>query len=398
VPCPGGRGRRAPRSAVSRSREAGARCSEERRGLPQWAGCPSRNEVRSCRGGVRGLRGGPVPCPGGMGGRCSEELRFPVPVEPGARCPEGRRLLGSDEAVRSVLRRAPVAVPRGPGLANLAVGSGRSRWGADPPKRSGSLSRWGGGPILRRGPVPCPGGVGGPMLRGAPSSLSRWGGGPDAPRSAEFPVPVRSCARCSEERRLPCPGEVVRAVLRRAPVAVPRWNQARGAPRGAVCRIPVAGCPAALGGDGCARKRFRCDDAPIRRSGPPRHRAHSAGGCRSAHPCHVKSPRRCRCRSANAAMAIKPPPGAGSAPDDRDRSLPAARRRPPGFHDRGRGVSVALRLHPPRWADVWARRNLTEQPTSRLCSADESVVTDCRCQPPVTRSFHGLCGPLQGPA
>jgi len=296
------------------------------------------------------LRRAPVPCPGGA-------WRAVPRGAPVARLRRGRAL----GAPKSAGCRTP-----GPGLANLAVGSGRSRWGADPPKRSGSLSR--------------------------------WGGGPDAPKSAEFPVPVRSCARCSEERRLPCPGEVVRAVLRRAPVAVPRWNQARGAPRGAVCRIPVAGCPAALGGDGCARKRFRCDDAPIRRSGPPRHRAHSAGGCRSAHPCHVKSPRRCRCRSANAAMAIKPPPGAGSAPDDRDRSLPAARRRPPGFHDRGRGVSVALRLHPPRWADVWARRNLTEQPTSRLCSADESVVTDCRCQPPVTRSFHGLCGPLQGPA
>jgi len=97
-------------------------------------------------------------------------------------------------------------------------------------------------------------------------------------------------------------------------------------------------------------------------------------------------------------MAIKPPPGAGSAPDDRDEPLPAARGRPSGFRGRSHGVSVALRLHPPRWADVWARRNLTEQPTSRLCSADESVVTDCRCQHPATRSFHGLCSPLQGPS
>ena len=74
-----------------------------------------------------------------------------------------------------------------------------------------------------------------------------------------------------------------------------------------------------------------------------------------------------------------------------------ARGPPTGFRGRGRGVSVSLRLHPPRWADVWARRNLTEQPTSRLCSADESVVTSRRCQRPATRSFHGLCGPLQGP-
>jgi len=61
-------------------------------------------------------------------------------------------------------------------------------------------------------------------------------------------------------------------------------------------------------------------------------------------------------------------------------------------------TSRALRPHPPRWADVRARRNLTEQPTSRRCSADESVVTSRRCQRPVTRSFHGLCVPLQGPA
>jgi hypothetical protein len=95
--------------------------------------------------------------------------------------------------------------------------------------------------------------------------------------------------------------------------------------------------------------------------------------------------------------AIKPPPGAGSAPDGRDEARPAARGRPTGSRGRSHGASVALRLHPPRWADVRARRNLTKQPTSRLCSADESVVTDRRCQRPATRSFHGLCGPLQGP-
>jgi len=92
------------------------------------------------------------------------------------------------------------------------------------------------------------------------------------------------------------------------------------------------------------------------------------------------------------------PAGAGIAPDGRSRARPAARRRPPGFHGRSRGASFALRPHPPRWADDRARRNLTKQPTSRLCSADESVVTSRRCQRPVTRSFHGLCVPLQGPA
>ena len=153
-----------------------------------------------------------------------------------------------------------------------------------------------------------------------------------------------------------------------------------------------------MGGDGCARKRFQCDDAPIRRSGPPRHRAHSAVGGRSSRLCHVKLLHRCQCRSADAVVAIKPPSGAGSAPDDRDEALPTARRRPPGSRSRSYGVSVTLRPHPPKWADARARRNLTKQPTSRLCSADESVVTSRRCQRPATRSFHGLGSPLQGPA
>jgi hypothetical protein len=199
-------------------------------------------------------------------------------------------------------------------------------------------------------------------------------------------------------------------VPRRAPFAVPRWNGAARAPKSAVDPVPggtrravLRGAPSApcrwpgvlprRAGDGCARKRSRCGDAPIRRSGPPRHRAHGAGGGRSSRLCHVKSPPRCRCRSADAWRTIKPPPGAGSAPDDRDEALPVTRGSPTGFRSRSRGVSVALRLHPPRWADVRARRNLTEQPTSRLCSADESVVTSCRCQRPVTRSFHGLCSP-----
>jgi hypothetical protein len=329
---------------------------------------------------------------------------------------------------RAVLRRAPVALPQGRGA------------------------------IPGRGPGPV--GWGAPGLRGGPGSLSRRDGGPAAPKSFGFPVPVepckrcseerrlpcsaRPCARCSEERRLPCPGGPGACqrgrglrpgrdggpILRRGPVPClgetvrgapksagcrvsvelghpsseeggrpgPGWNEARGAPRSAVCQVPMAGSPATQGGDGCARKRFQCDDAPIRRSGPPRHRAHGADGCRSSRHGQVKSPRRCRCRSADAAMAIEPPPGAGSAPDDRSEALPAARRRLPGFRGRSHGVSVALRPHPPRWADVRARRNLTKQPTSRLCSADESVVTSRRCQRPVTRSFHGLCGPLQGPA
>jgi hypothetical protein len=42
-------------------------------------------------------------------------------------------------------------------------------------------------------------------------------------------------------------------------------------------------------------------------------------------------------------------------------------------------------------AGDWARSNLAVQPTSRRCSADESVVPHRRCQRRDTRSFHGLC-------
>jgi hypothetical protein len=80
-----------------------------------------------------------------MGGRSSEEVRFPVPTGRGSRCSEERRL-------------------------------------------------------------PCPGGVGCPMPRGAPGSLSRWSLARGAPRGAVCWTPARPCARCSEERRLPCPG------------------------------------------------------------------------------------------------------------------------------------------------------------------------------------------------
>jgi hypothetical protein len=182
-------------------------------------------------------------------------------------------------------------------------------------------------------------------------------------------------------------------VRRSAPACRSQWNRLAGAPRGACCPVPVAGSPYPEGrGDGCARKRFQCGDAPIRRSGPPRHRALGARGCRSSRGCRVKLPCWCRCRSADAAGTIRPPKGTGSAPDGRSGAIRLGARRPPPGGPRPKPRdSFALRPHPPKWAGVRARRNLTEQPTSRLCSADESVVTRRRCQRPATRSFHGLC-------
>jgi hypothetical protein len=151
-------------------------------------------------------------------------------------------------------------------------------------------------------------------------------------------------------------------------------------------------------GDGCARKRFRCDDAPIRRSGPPRHRARGAPGCRSPRARLVKLPVGAGAEAPVPRVGNQASPGIGSTPDGRSRGVPIGRPRAAvRVRCRSRGTSFALRLHPPKWAGVRARRNLTEQPTSRLCSADESVVTSRRCQRPVTRSFHGLCFPFKVP-
>jgi hypothetical protein len=144
--------------------------------------------------------------------------------------------------------------------------------------------------------------------------------------------------------------------------------------------------------DGCARKRFRCDDAPIRRSGPPRHRAGNATGGRSHRPRCASSPCSASAEAPAPRWAIEPPNRASSTRVGRSRERPADRPRAAARTPQPKPrVPFTLRLHPPRWAGVGARRNLTKQPTSRLCSADESVVTSRRCQRPATRSFHGLC-------
>ena len=160
-------------------------------------------------------------------------------------------------------------------------------------------------------PNPRPGAV--PPKRSVSLSRSRW------------------VAGGSEELLVPCPGEAVRGdtpkgfvrrtpvgavltVLRRAPLAVPRWNLTRGSPRGAVCPVPLAGpCPSRAG-DGCARKRCRYDDAPIRRSGPPRHRAHGAPGCRSSRRHPVKSPDDAGAEALTPRWAIEPPRGLAQPP------------------------------------------------------------------------------------
>jgi len=301
LPVPVVPGARAPKSRVSRCHEASSRCSEERR-LP----CPKGRGSIPSRERRSAPRGGPLTCPVGSGGlrdrgRATEVVGLPaanrggVPVLRGARfpaplrcrahdSPEGGRLLDAGEVVRAALRRVPLDVPRGPCCLSREFSTRADpKPGAVPPRWSVSLSRsrWGAGgseELL----VPCPG----EAVRGG------------SPRGAVRRAPV----------------EVVRAVLRRVPFAVPRWNLTGGSPRGAVCPVPLAGpCPSRAG-DGCARKRSRCDDAPIRRSGPPRHRAHGAPGGRSSRRHPVKSPSVAGAEAPTPRRAIEPPRGLAQSP------------------------------------------------------------------------------------
>jgi hypothetical protein len=125
------------------------------------------------------------------------------------------------------------------------------------------------------------------MLRRAPVARPRWNEAARPPKRPDDPVPVEPSARCPERRRLPCP--------------VGRESLPRRA------------------GDGCARKRFRCGDAPIRRSGPPRHRLCCAVGCRSSRRCCMKLPGNAVAEAPTLRWAIKLPPGIGSTPDGRSR-------------------------------------------------------------------------------
>jgi hypothetical protein len=226
-------------------------------------------------------------------------------VEPGAQCSEERRL--------------PCPGGRG-SLPTRPWALAGSRWGAAPPKRSGSLSRWSGVPRLRRGPVPCPGEVVRAALRRVPVAVPRWNRAMRPPKRPSDLVPVEPSSRCSEERRLPCPGG-------RVPCRVGR-------------------------GTGVRRRGF---NTMMLRSAEadPHVIEHTA---RSGAEAPVSAMRNCPVGAGAEAppplQTIEPPPGAGSAPDDRDEALPAARRPPPGFRGRGHGVSVTLRPHPPRWADV----------------------------------------------
>jgi hypothetical protein len=65
--------------------------------------------------------------------------------------------------------------------------------------------------------------------------------------------------------------------------------------------------------------------------------------------------------------------------------------RPP--RGRGRESLRCTPSVPPRWVRREGSSKSAKRPTSRPCSANESVVSCRRCQRNDTRSFHGLCSP-----
>jgi hypothetical protein len=349
------------------------------------------------------------PSPEGQGGRFPVRRATPEPRRVGRGLRRGpvrpSRWGRARGAPRSAVRRVPRtrgAVPVGqargaPKRAGCRVPVDEAR-GA--PKRAGCRVRWTRRAVRRSAPVAGSGEAG-----GAWGSGRGLRGGP--------PIPVERGARRPEGCRLPSPGGAVRPVARRPPVAVPRWSRAPGGPKTAGCRAPVEpaersaearrhsdpGWPGAMPRWAGTGVRGRGSDAMMLRSAEAdphviEHRARR-GPKRPGLPREIApstpTPKRWRCCGQSSPRGSGMPPSVAPRPGE---TPEGDRRGPSAEAERNRSAASA----PTEVGRRPARRNLTEQPTSRRCSADESVVTIRRCQRSVTRSFHGLCGPLQGPA
>ena len=101
------------------------------------------------------------------------------------------------------------------------------------------------------------------------------------------------------------------------------------------------------------------------------------------------------------------PGAAGSqAPSEGAMPTPVSTKRPPLPPEGGSGKpSDSRSCRTPRRAPLTTEaacgrtcRKNAKQPTTRLCSADESVMSPCRCQQCDIRSFHGLCFPFKAPS
>jgi len=146
----------------------------------------------------------------------------------------------------------------------------------------------------------------------------------------------RAGRRASEEVDLPAARGTGRRASEEVDLPVPP-RPTREAPKSSA-RLPVVVLPVRAG-DGCARKRSRCDDAPIRRSGPPRHRSRFRAGHQGFQPLHVKPPGRYPYRSTDAAAGGRTSPTADMAVEAApEQALTGVRRPQLGFPDRGRRV------------------------------------------------------------
>jgi hypothetical protein len=111
-------------------------------------------------------------------------------------------------------------------------------------------------------------------------------------------------------------------------------------------------------------------DAPIRRSGPPRHGAQAHAQAKpTSRPVSLAAPL--------TPPTCHPKVKAGAP---LGRSLRAAR--PAAHHPQASGYQGSSKCQ-------------AEQPITGPCSVDESVVSHHRCQRDDTRSFHGLCFPFK---
>jgi hypothetical protein len=136
------------------------------------------------------------------------------------------------------------------------------------------------------------------------------------------------------------------------------------------------------------RRRFEAEatnhrvEAPVCRSRPPRRPARA----RCEHPRHR--------RGRSTYRGTRDNRGEPSHQEER-----AALHQVTGGHGRrsGRAARCAVaNAGEPAGGRASSSKHLAKRPTSRPCSADESVASHRRCQRGDTRSFHGFC-PLQGP-
>jgi hypothetical protein len=361
------------------------RCSDRRDGSGSLAFPAPSSTFRRCRPGPRGVPfRRPLRVPGPPRKASSSRVGADGPRDLGplfealSRASVPPRGRASSREIRAPLRRH---LPRSSATGEQApVGSTLPGAERVPPSWFLTTST----ASSKRGPRVCcaPQPARGSSRFGAGRSRSR----PKTVADLRSPSPRRSSYPSkSFPRRQPVPrhrGPLPSCRYRRDPTARPGRNRCAVGP----------GEPGAAGSPrrpaGVCRRPAR-DEAPIRRSGPPRHpgRARTTGE-------PVAQRARGRVRDGAEAQTRR----GGGAPSGRhgpqggegQATRPAPKRRWMPSGGRSRGHPPRARITEVSRADPSRRR---EQPTSRRCSVDESVVSRRRCRRDDTRSFHGLGSP-----